>query len=202
MFIHESANLESAMELVVDAKLQSPTTCNAIETLLVQKSIAPAFFERFRSVNSEMNMKILACPRTKKFLKNSEAASAMDFRREFGDDRLAVKILDSLDLAIDHINTHGSHHTDVIVAQDAVACATFFDRVDSATVLANASSRFADGYRMGLGAEVGVSTSKIHVRGPAGLDSLVTTKFIVRGEGQVVSDYIGRNAKPFKHRIL
>ena len=202
MFIHESAILAMALELVIDAKLQSPSTCNSIETLLVHKSIAKEFFTLFEDVNDEAKIQVLACPRTRKFLKKAGKATGKDFKKEFGDDRLAIKIVDNLAEAIEHINTHGSHHTDTIVAQDAGACAEFCDHVDSATVLCNASTRFADGYRLGLGAEVGVSTSKIHARGPAGLESLVTTKFIVTGEGQVVSDYIGDKAKAFKHKPL
>jgi len=202
MFIHESALLDQALELVVDAKLQAPSTCNAIETLLVQDSIAAEFFSRFHDINQEMKIQVRACPRTRKFLKGAAKATDKDFRTEFGDERLAVKIVKDVHEAITHINSHGSHHTDTIVAQDAEACALFLDQVDSATVLANASTRFADGYRLGLGAEVGVSTSKIHARGPAGLESLVTTKFIVKGEGQVVSDYVGEGARPFKHRPL
>jgi glutamate-5-semialdehyde dehydrogenase len=202
MFIHESADLEQALELVVDAKLQAPSTCNAIETLLVQAAVAPEFFARFGEMNREMNIQILGCPRTRKILKGVKAASEKDFGKEFGDERLAVKVVNSLEEAIEHINSHGSHHTDAIVATDAAACARFLEQVDSATVLSNASTRFADGYRLGLGAEVGVSTSKIHARGPAGLESLVTTKFLLDGSGQVVSDYVGKGARPFKHRPL
>ena len=202
MFIHESAIIDTALELVIDAKLQAPSTCNAIETLLVQSSIAKEFFTRFQEINDEMKIQILGCPRTRKLLKGAKKASDNDFHKEFGDERLAVKVVDSLTAAIDHINSYGSHHTDTIVAQDTVACAQFFDYVDSATVLSNASTRFNDGYRLGLGAEVGVSTSKLHVRGPAGLDSLVTTKFIVTGDGQVVSDYTGTTPRPFKHKLL
>lgn len=202
MFVHESAILEQALELVIDAKLQAPSTCNAIETLLVHAPIAAKFFKMFADINQEMHIEVRGCPRTRKLLKSAKKATEKDFRTEFGDSRLAVKVVDDLDAAIAHINSHGSHHTDAIIGQDAIACGQFLEDVDSATVLANASTRFADGYRLGLGAEVGVSTSKIHARGPAGLDSLVTTKYVVRGEGQVVSDYIGPDAKPFKHRQL
>lgn len=202
MFIHESAELRQALELVMDAKLQAPSTCNAIETLLVHAPVAKIFFERFEAANSGGQIKVLACKRTRKFLKNARAASDKDFLKEFGDERLAVKVVDALEDAIAHINSHGSHHTDTIVAQDKSACAQFSSQVDSATVLTNASTRFADGYRLGLGAEVGVSTSKIHARGPAGLESLVTTKFLIEGHGQLVRDYVGQNAKPFKHKPI
>lgn len=200
MFVHESADLELALKLVVDAKLQAPSTCNAIETLLVQQPVAAEFFKRFEQLSP--GIRVLACPKTRKFLKRARRASDRDFETEFGDERLAVKIVADTAAAIAHINRHGSHHTDAIVAEEAAACADFCNQVDSATVVVNASTRFNDGYRLGLGAEVGVSTSKIHARGPAGLDSLVTTKFIVEGSGQVVSDYVGLNAKPFKHRRL
>lgn len=202
MFIHESAQLDQALELVIDAKLQAPSTCNAIETLLVQESVAREFFARFQDINQEMKIQVRGCPKTRKFLRSAAKASEKDFRTEFGDERLAVKVVRGTAEAIAHINSHGSHHTDTIVAEDREARLMFLENVDSATVLSNASTRFADGYRLGLGAEVGVSTSKIHARGPAGLDSLVTTKFIIQGTGQVVSDYIGEDAKPFKHRAL
>lgn len=201
MFVHRSAQLEAAVKLAMDAKLQAPSTCNAIETLLIDEPAAGRFFGLFKEVIERNSLEIRGCPRTRKFLKNARAASDKDFRTEFGDARLAVKVVRGLDEAIAHINTHGSHHTDTIVAGDPAAIGRFMEEVDSATVLSNASTRFADGYRLGLGAEVGVSTSKIHARGPAGLDSLVTTKFQVTGHGQVVSDYIGPGAKPFKHRF-
>lgn len=202
MFVHESADLDLALPLVVDAKLQAPSTCNAIETLLVHAPIAEKFFGRFSDLKLQERIKVSGCAKTRRYLKGVKAASEKDFRTEFGDERLAVKVVGSLDEAIEHINSHGSHHTDTIVAGDKVAGAQFLSQVDSATVITNASTRFADGYRLGLGAEVGVSTSKIHARGPAGLESLVTTKFVIEGSGQLVRDYVGKNTRPFKHRPL
>jgi glutamate-5-semialdehyde dehydrogenase len=202
MFIHQTADLDQALPLVVDAKLQAPSTCNAIETLLVHSPVAEEFFGRFSKMNQQGQIKVLGCAKTRRYLKGVKAASDKDFLKEFGDERLAIKVVSSLDEAIAHINSHGSHHTDSIIARDAAACGQFLEQVDSATVLTNASTRFADGYRLGLGAEVGVSTSKIHARGPAGLESLVTTKFVIEGHGQVAGDYIGKGARSFKHRPL
>jgi glutamate-5-semialdehyde dehydrogenase len=202
LFIHEKAQIEKALEITIDAKLQSPSTCNAIETLLVQSSVAKEFLTLFRDVSEEAGLTLFACPKSRKFLPKAKVALPKHFHTEFGDARLAVKTVDDLDAAIEHINTHGSHHTDGIVTEDPEAARAFCEGVDSASVMVNASTRFADGYRYGLGAEVGISTAKIHVRGPAGLDSLTTTKFFIMGQGQVVSDYVGTEARPFTHRSL
>lgn len=202
LFIHERAHLEKALEIVVDAKLQSPSTCNSIETLLVQSSVAKEFLPLFKEVSEEAGLTLFACPKSRKFLPKAKAASERHFQTEFGDARLAVKIVPDLASAVEHINTHGSHHTDGIVTDDPEAARVFCEAVDSASVMVNASTRFADGFRYGLGAEVGISTAKIHVRGPAGLDSLTTTKYFVLGRGQVVSDYVGGGARPFTHRPL
>jgi glutamate-5-semialdehyde dehydrogenase len=202
LFIHEKAQIEKALEITIDAKLQSPSTCNAIETLLVQSSVAKEFLTLFRDVSEEAGLTLFACPKSRKFLPKAKVTLPKHFHTEFGDARLAVKTVDDLDAAIEHINTHGSHHTDGIVTEDPEAARAFCEGVDSASVMVNASTRFADGYRYGLGAEVGISTAKIHVRGPAGLDSLTTTKFFIMGQGQVVSDYVGPESRPFTYCSL
>lgn len=200
LFVDRSADLERALEIIVDAKLQAPSTCNAIETLLVDAEIAPRFLPLLAETARECEIELKACAKSRKWLKGFKPASEKDFRTEFGDARLAVKVVGDVHAAIDHINTHGSHHTDGILAQDTRSISFFTDQVDSASVMVNSSTRFADGFRYGLGAEVGISTSKIHVRGPAGLEALTTTKFLVEGQGHVVSDYVGADAKPFLHR--
>lgn len=200
LYVHESADIEQALTLIRDAKLQSPSTCNAIETVLVDESIADEFLAQYRAAS--LPIEVRGDKMVKKLLPTAKPASEKDFRTEFGDARMAMKIVADLDAAIEHINSHSSHHTDCIVAEDTGAQRAFVAQVDSASVMVNASTRFADGFRYGLGAEVGISNGKIHVRGPAGLDSLVTTKNIVTGHGQIVADYVGPNAKPFTHKKL
>lgn len=200
MYIHESADMQKALTLLRDAKLQSPSTCNAIETVLIDEAIADEFLAQFRSAH--MPIQVIGDSRVKKSLPMAKLAKEKDFRTEFGDARLAMKIVEDIDAAIEHINSHGSHHTDAIIAESENAAAAFTAQVDSASVMVNASTRFADGFRYGLGAEVGISNGKIHVRGPAGLESLVTTKNIVLGRGQIVADYVGPKARPFTHRKL
>ncbi len=198
LYVHESAQLEQAIALIRDAKLQSPSTCNAIETVLIDAAIAEEFVAQLRAAH--LPIEILSDRKIKKLWPSVKVAKEKDFHTEFGDARLAMKIVGDIDEAIEHINSHGSHHTDCIVAEDQGAQAAFVAQVDSASVMINASTRFADGFRYGLGAEVGISTAKIHVRGPAGLDSLVTTKNIVTGHGQIVADYVGPKARSFTHR--
>ncbi len=201
MYVHESADINKAVTLVRDAKLQSPSTCNAIETLLVDRSIAQRFFQTLNETGgSEIQM--LADTSVKKYLPKARTAKKKDFDTEFGDHRLAVKLVKDIREAITHINQHGSRHTDAIIAENVDAQKAFVASVDSASVMVNASTRFADGYRYGLGAEVGISTAKIHARGPAGLESLVTTKFIVQGQGHRVADYVGENPRRFIHKNL
>lgn len=200
LYIHESADLGQAVRLIQDAKLQSPSTCNSIETILVDEAIADEFVAHLRSAH--LPIEIRADSKIKKLWPSVKLAKEKDFRTEFGDARLAMKVVRDLDAAIEHINGHGSHHTDCIVAEEKGAQQAFVAQVDSASVMINTSTRFADGFRYGLGAEVGISTGKIHVRGPAGLDSLVTTKNIVTGHGQIVADYVGPDARPFTHRKL
>jgi len=201
-YVHSGADLGRAVALAVDSKAQYPAVCNAMETLLVDSEVASEFLPRFLPEALERGIRIRGCPKTREILPGVEAATEEDWAEEYGDLRLAVRIVDSLEGAVDHINRYGSHHTDGIVTEDARAREEFLEGVDSATVISNASTRFADGYRFGLGAEVGISTLKIHARGPVGLEGLTIYKYVLRGEGNIVADYVGENAKPFSHEKL
>jgi len=140
--------------------------------------------------------------RARKILPNAKEAGGRDWSTEYLDLTLNIRVVDSLEQAIGHINHYGSHHTDGIITENDENAKKFLNEVDSSVVIHNASTRFSDGYRFGFGAEVGVSTGKIHARGPVGLDGLVTYKYLVAGTGQVVSSYVGESAKPFTHRVL
>jgi glutamate-5-semialdehyde dehydrogenase len=202
MYIHPSADLSKAIPLVIDAKTQYPAACNALETLLVDEAIASSFLPQLFQAVSAAGISLRGCEQTRAVLPHVEPATEADWRAEYGDLTLAVRVVPSLEAAIDHINQYGSHHTDAILAQDAAVLERFLNAVDSACVFANASTRFADGFRFGLGAEIGISTAKTHARGPVGLEGLVIYKYKLRGNGQIVADYVGANAKPFLHEPL
>jgi glutamate-5-semialdehyde dehydrogenase len=202
MYVHPSANLDKAIPLVIDAKIQYPAACNALETLLVDKAIASTFLPQFAEAAAKAGIGLKGCEQTRSILPDVDTATEADWRAEYGDLTLAVRVVPSLDAAIEHINQYGSHHTDAIVAQDAAVLERFLNAVDSACVFANASTRFADGFRFGLGAEIGISTAKTHARGPVGLEGLVIYKYKLRGQGQIVADYVGTQAKPFLHEPI
>jgi glutamate-5-semialdehyde dehydrogenase len=178
-----------ATRIVRDAKAQYPAVCNAAETLLVHRAVAARFLPpaaaELRGAGVELRGDPAACA-----LIDARPCTAADWDAEYLDLVLAIKVVEDLDEAIRFINRHGSHHTDTIVTADPAAAHAFLARVDSATVLWNASTRFADGFRFGMGAEVGISTNRIHARGPVGLDGLVTYKYRVLGSGQIVADYV------------
>lgn len=188
VYVDAAADLAMAARITLDAKTQYPAVCNAVETLLVHAAVAerflPAAAAELRAAGVELRGDAAACA-----LIDAGPAGEADWDAEYLDLVLAIKVVESRAAAIEFINAHGSHHTDAIVTGDAAAAGEFLARVDSATVLWNASTRFADGFRFGMGAEVGISTNRIHARGPVGLDGLVTYKYQVRGSGQVVADY-------------
>jgi len=204
VYVDRAADPEMAVAIVVDAKTTYPAACNAVETVLLHREIAarllPALVARLRAEGVE----IRACPATRALAPGLDlaAAAAGDFGAEFGALVLAVKTVEGLDEAIDHVNRYGSKHTDAIVTEDRAAAERFLAEVDAAGVYVNASTRFADGFRYGFGAEVGVSTSKLHARGPVGLEGLVTTKYRLYGDGHLVATYTGPLARPFRHRRL
>ena len=191
-----------AVEICYDAKVQYPAVCNAMETLLVHKAVAGAFLPRMAQRYREAKVELRGDTKTKEILPDAKEAAEEDWSTEYLDLILSIKVVDSLQGAIEHINHYSSHHTDGIITQNKENARKFLNEVDSAVVLHNASTRFSDGYRFGFGAEVGISTEKIHSRGPVGLDGLVIYKYIITGSGQIVSSYVGKNAKPFTHRRL
>lgn len=199
LFLDASANLEKAVAIAVDAKTQAPATCNTVETLLVHKDAAsrllPAVCDALRNVGVELRGDEMS----RSIVTWMKPATEEDWSTEYLALILSVKVVDDLAAAIAHINRFGSHHTDAIVTEDAAAAELFQRRVDSADVFWNASTRFADGYRFGLGAEVGISTSKIHARGPVGLEGLTIYKWLLSGQGDTVAPFAdGRRA--FTHR--
>lgn len=201
LYVDQTADIPQAVDITVDAKTQYPAACNAIETLLVHRAIAPAFLQDVALALQLHQVELRGDAQTRDLIEVSSASDA-DWATEYSDLILSIKVVDSLAEAIAHINTYGSGHTDAIVTADARAAATFQSQVDAAGVFHNCSTRFADGFRYGFGAEVGISTQRMPPRGPVGLDSLVTYKYQLQGEGHVVSTYAGPGAKTFTHRDL
>lgn len=214
VYVHEEADIAMAAKIAVDSKAQYPAACNAAEVLLVNSKIAPAALPRIAAALEAAKVRLDLCPRSLDLLSMAAAkgeagldcsmAAAKgdeDWAVEYLDLRMAVKVVDSLEEAIAHINRYGSGHTDSIVTSSHDAAERFMDGVDSASVYWNASTRFADGYRYGLGAEVGISTGKLHARGPVGLQGLVTYKWKLSGSGQCVADYAS-GARSFAHEDL
>ena len=200
VYVDRAARPEMALDIVEDAKCQYPAVCNAMETLLVHADIAPAFLPAMAERLRKRGVALRGCERTRKIIDCLPATDA-DWDAEYLDLILSVRVVDTLDDALDHIRRHGSGHTESIVTEDAVAAERFLAEVDAADVFWNASTRFADGYRFGLGAEVGISTSKLHARGPVGLDGLLSTKWKLRGGGHIVAPYAD-GTRAFTHRPL
>ena len=198
VYVDAAADLEQAVAIVVDAKTEYPAVCNAAETVLVHAAVADRLLPRLREALPQV---ALRGDERVRALIDVPAAAAADWDTEYLDLILALKVVDDLQEAIAFINRHGSAHTDAIVTTDRQAADTFFAQVDSASVLCNCSTRFADGYRFGLGAEVGISTTRIHARGPVGVEGLTTYAYRLQGDGHVVADYTG-GARRFHHRDL
>jgi glutamate-5-semialdehyde dehydrogenase len=201
-YVDAEADLEMAVDICYDAKVQYPAVCNAMNALLVHRDVAPAFLPRMNERYEEAHVELRGDERTRKIIPRAKEVSETDWSTEYLDLILNIRVVDSLEQAIAHINHYSSHHTDGIITENEGNARRFLSEVDSSVVVHNASTRFSDGYRFGFGAEVGISTGKIHARGPVGLDGLVTHKYIVAGTGQVVSSYVGERAKPFTHRAL
>lgn len=198
MYLDRLLDADKAIRLVRDAKLQYPAACNAIETLLIHQDIAPSILPLVVEDLLKHGAELRGCERCRAIVP-MQAATEEDWDTEYGAPILSIKIVSGLDEALTHIRAHGSGHTEAIVTEDKAAAARFLREVDAAGVYHNASTRFADGYRYGFGAEVGISTGRIHARGPVGLEGLVTVKYLLQGEGQIVADYAGPQAKPFLH---
>jgi glutamate-5-semialdehyde dehydrogenase len=185
IFVDAHADMEMAANICVNAKAQRPGVCNALETLLIHKDIAPGFLPVLARKLKEVNVILRGCPDTMKILKDVEEASEADWYTEYLDLILAIRVVKNIDEAITHIEKYGSLHTESIITSDYTNAQRFLNEVNSSTVLVNASTRFSDGFELGLGAEIGISTTKLHAFGPMGVEELTTTKFIIYGNGQV-----------------
>lgn len=185
IFVDSSADIEMAEKICFNAKVQRPGVCNAMETMLVHRDIAKNFLPLIGKRLKDAGVEIRGCEETVKILDYAKKAEEKDFGYEFLDLILAVKVVKDIDEAINHINTYGSLHTESIITNDYKNAQRFLREVNSSTVLVNASTRFSDGYQLGLGAEIGISTTKLHAFGPMGLNELTTTKFIIYGDGQI-----------------
>lgn len=198
VYVDETADLEMAVKIVTDSKTQYVSVCNAAETLLVHHSIAASFLPLLDIALEAKDVELRGCPKTLSYI-DAVPATEQDWKTEYLDYILSVKIVDNIEQAIDHINQYGSGHTDVIVTDNNKNASQFFKLVDSGNVFHNCSSRFSDGFRYGFGAEVGVSTNKIHARGPVGLEGLMIYKYIIKGNGHIVADY-ANGTKKFTHK--
>jgi len=185
VYVDASADLDQAVAIIVNAKTQRPSVCNAAESLLVHVDVAERFLPR--AADALVGVELVGCERTQQLLvgRHIERATDDDYGREFLDLKLAVRVVDSLDEAIDHIARFGSGHSETILTRDVASARRFTQRVDAAAVLVNASTRFVDGEEFGFGAEIGISTQKLHARGPMGLRELTTIKYVVEGDGHI-----------------
>jgi glutamate-5-semialdehyde dehydrogenase len=204
IYVDRSFDEAMALRVIEDAKCDYPAACNAVETVLVHRDVARKFLPKLAARLVKRGVAMHGCPATREILlecdKPLELAAVHDWHMEYGEPAVSIRVVDSLDAAIEHIHAHGSSHTESIITEDAAAAERFLNEVDAAGVLHNASTRFADGFRYGFGAEVGISTSKFHARGPVGLDGLTTYKYVVRGNGHIAGDYRGKKARAFTHR--
>ncbi|WP_092922581.1 glutamate-5-semialdehyde dehydrogenase [Halorubrum sodomense] len=199
VYVDADADLEMAADVAFDAKVQYPAVCNAVETLLVHESVAEAFLPDLVARYEAAGVEVRGDERTREVV-DVDPATDDDWDTEYGDLELSIKIVDDAYEAVEHVNDHGSKHTESILTEDSETAKTFMTGVDAASVFHNASTRFADGYRYGLGAEVGISTGKVHARGPVGLEGLTTYKYYLEGDGHLVATYSGEDAVPFTHR--
>lgn len=185
VYIDKDADLKKAVDIAYNAKTQRYGTCNTMESLLIHQAVAKPVLEKLGPLYDEAHVEIRGCERSQKLLPSIKAATDEDYHTEYLAPILSLKIVDNLDEALDHIEAYGSHHTDSIVTENEANARRFLREVDSSSVMTNASTRFADGYEYGLGAEIGISTDKFHARGPVGLEGLTSQKYIVIGEGQI-----------------
>jgi glutamate-5-semialdehyde dehydrogenase len=202
LYVHPTADFEKALRILVDAKTQYPAACNSVETILVDAEIASTFLPQLNEELTRAEVAVRGCKDSGKLLGITNTVHDDEWSTEYGALTVRIKIVADINAAIVHINRYGSHHTDGILATDPAACEIFATAVDSASVFTNCSTRFADGYRFGFGAEIGIGTGKIHARGPVGMEGLLTYKYILRGDGQIVATYSGANARKFSFRHL
>ncbi|HWZ43200.1 MAG TPA: glutamate-5-semialdehyde dehydrogenase [Candidatus Saccharimonadales bacterium] len=201
IYVDSTAEPGMACKVVLDSKTQYPAACNSVEKVLVHAEIAGRLLPELVRELEAAGVEVRGCERTRQLCGNPaiKAATEDDWSAEYGDLIVTLKVVDDLEAAMAHIDQYGSRHTECIITEDAGAAARFLDEVDAASVFHNASTRFADGFRYGLGAEIGISNSKLHARGPVGIEGLLTYKYKLRGRGQVVSDYVAGKRK-FIHR--
>ncbi|HKI52463.1 MAG TPA: glutamate-5-semialdehyde dehydrogenase, partial [Geothermobacteraceae bacterium] len=186
-FVDATADFEMAEKIAINAKVQRPGVCNAMETLLIHKDIAEVFVPQITNALQQLGVRLKGCETVREFAPEVEVATEEDWYAEYLELTLAIRVVEDLEQAVDHINTYGSLHTEVIVTRDYQNSQKFIRQVNSSVVMVNASSRFSDGNQLGLGAEIGISTTKLHSFGPMGLEDLTTRKYIVFGEGQIRS---------------
>ena len=201
LYIDESANQEKALKICLDSKVQYPSACNAVETILINKNIANEYLPKLYNLFKENNIKMNGCEEVRKILNQSDIGEVKEWHLEYGDKEVSLKIVENTEEAYNHINKYGSHHTDSIVSENKDNIEKFMTYVDSANVYANTSTRFSDGFRYGFGAEVGISTNKTHARGPVGLEGLTIYKYKLFGNYQIVDDYVSHRAS-FKHKRI
>jgi len=186
IYVDDSADLDMATKIVINAKTQRPSVCNAAESLLVHKAVAKTFLPQLEEVIAKVHaVEFRADDKALAIFKNAVAATDEDYGTEFSDYVMSVKVVDSVDDAIDWVNRYTTHHSESIITKDLEHAERFQDEVDAAAVYVNASTRFTDGFVFGLGAEIGISTQKMHARGPMGLEALTSTKFYINGKGQI-----------------
>jgi glutamate-5-semialdehyde dehydrogenase len=198
IYVDRAADQELALRVIEDAKLDYPAACNAVETVLVHREIANEFLPKVLDSLRDRAVTVHGDEQVRHA--NVDVQPVTEWHHEYGVPELAIGVVDSLDAAIEHIHQHGSSHTESILTEDSAAAEKFLREVDAAGVFHNVSTRFADGFRYGFGAEVGISTSKLHARGPVGLEGLTTYKYVLRGHGHIAGDYRGPNARTFTHR--
>jgi glutamate-5-semialdehyde dehydrogenase len=203
VFVDRAADINKAVPVTLDSKVQYPAACNSVETLLVHQDIASTFLPRVVTELRKANVEVRGCPRVLALLSGAKLVPAIekDWSTEYSDLILSVKIVDTLEQGLEHIHRYGSKHTECIVTEDQAVAERFLQEVDAAGVFHNASTRFADGYRYGLGAEVGISNGKLHARGPMGVEGLTTYKYKLRGNGHIVAEY-SSGGRHFKHKPL
>lgn len=201
IYIDEFADVKKATDICIDAKTQYPSACNAVETVLIHESLLENYLPQLVIEYEKAGVTVKACEKCKEFVPHVQLATKEDWATEYGDKIISIKAVKDIFDAIAHINVYGSGHTDCIISEDKQSIEVFMNLVDSAGVFANASTRFADGFRYGLGAEVGISTSKTHARGPVGLEGLVIYKYKMYGSGQTVAPYAD-GKKTFIHQRI
>jgi len=201
IYVDSAAELNMACEVILDAKTQYPAACNSVEKMLVHQKIAEAFLPMLVTTLQSAGVEVRGCVNSAELLPHHQIipATEEDWHSEYGDLKITIKIVRDVAEAIEHINHYGSRHTESILTQDDATAKLFMSEVDAASVFHNASTRFADGFRYGLGAELGISNSKLHARGPVGLEGLLTYKYKLHGSGQTVTDYV-QGKRTFKHK--